>query len=174
MAEAPDAQFVAEDAVVVYHKKFSVTFYDDDVYHYDNNEDDILRVSCCFPIMWFLRILSLKFIPRGIKSDQSISTFLQENWFHDCDNEHAKITAFFQVMRVTKMGDEERQWLLITRRREQKQFADSSLSRFSFFQPFLNSQHSCLNFPQDELSKAHASTENRQVISGGRITVNIK
>ena len=25
--------------------------------------------------------------------------FLQENWFHDCDNEHAKITAFFQVIR---------------------------------------------------------------------------
>ena len=24
--------------------------------------------------------------------------FLQENWFHDCDNEHAKITAFFQVL----------------------------------------------------------------------------
>ena len=108
MAEAPDAQFVAEDAVVVYHKKFSVTFYDDDVYHYDNNEDDILRVSCCFPIMWLLRILSLKFIPRGGISYQYCPS-LQENWFHDCDNEHAKITAFFQVTRVTKMEDEERQ-----------------------------------------------------------------
>ena len=30
----------------------------------------------------------------------------QENWFHDCDNEHAKITAFFQVktkMKIRKM-----------------------------------------------------------------------
>ena len=49
MAEAPDAQFVAEDAVFVYHKKFSVTFHNTDAY-YDNEdeEDDILRVSCCF------------------------------------------------------------------------------------------------------------------------------
>ena len=174
MAEAPDAQFVAEDAVVVYHKKFSVTIHDDNVYHYNYNEDDILRVFCCFPIMWLLRILSLKLIPRGGISYQYCPS-LQENWFHDCDNEHAKITAFFQVMRVTKMGDEERQWLLITRRREQKQFADSSLSRFSFFQPFLNSQHSYLNLPQDELSKAHASTENRQVLPTVLIwVVNIK
>ena len=29
--------------------------------------------------------------------------FLQENWFHDCDNEHAKITAFFQVIGVRKL-----------------------------------------------------------------------
>jgi len=57
MAEAPDAQFVAEDAVFVYHKKFS------------------------------------------------------ENWFHDCDNEHAKITAFF--LNPTKTGKyKERQWMM--------------------------------------------------------------
>ena len=29
----------------------------------------------------------------------TILPFFQENWFHDCDNEHAKITAFFQVIR---------------------------------------------------------------------------
>ena len=48
MAEAPDAQFVAEDAVVVYHKKFSVNFHDDNVYLDYYNGDDILSVSCCF------------------------------------------------------------------------------------------------------------------------------
>ena len=64
MAEAPDAQFVAEDAVFVYHKKFSVTFH------------DLTRMM----------------------TPSSILPILQENWFHDCDNEHAKITAFFQVM----------------------------------------------------------------------------
>jgi len=71
MAEAPDAQFVAEDAVFVYHKKFS------------------------------------------------------ENWFHDCDNEHAKITAFFQEKRA------------------------EAVRRFVSL--------------KDELSKAHASSENRKM-----------
>ena len=41
MAEAPDAQFVTEDAVLVYHKKFSVTFHHDHgltMYHLNCDE----------------------------------------------------------------------------------------------------------------------------------------
>ena len=78
MAEAPDAQFVAEDAVYIYHKKFMVcdntdegSIDDDEVYH-----------------LW-----------RQNHPKAKCDVF-QENWFHDCDNEHAKITAFFQVMNV--------------------------------------------------------------------------
>ena len=43
MAEAPDAQFVAEDAVFVYHKKFSVCNHDDhdDDYHNDYNDEEV-------------------------------------------------------------------------------------------------------------------------------------
>ena len=72
MAEAPDAQFVAEDAVYIYHKKFMVcdnsdegSIDDDEVYH-----------------LW-----------RQNHPNAKCDVF-QENWFHDCDNEHAKITAF--------------------------------------------------------------------------------
>ena len=100
MAEAPDAQFVAEDAVFVYHKKFSVTLHDD---------HDLTTMMT--PIL----------------------PFLQENWFHDCDNEHAKITAFFQVS-VSVRRKLIMKSLPAARRKEQKQFADSSLSRFSFSQ----------------------------------------
>lgn len=107
MAEAPDAQFVAEDAVFVYHKKFSVTLHDD---------HDLTTMMT--PIL----------------------PFLQENWFHDCDNEHAKITAFFQVS-VSMRRKLIMKSLPAARRKEQKQFADSSLSRFSFFLSNLTSTH---------------------------------
>ena len=94
--------------------------------------------------------------------------FLQENWFHDCDNEHAKITAFFQVIRkgmriiTIKLP-------FTSRRRERRQFVDLSLSRFADLR-FLIVFVLLIIFTrpiwlvlQDELSKAHASTENRQV-----------
>ena len=181
MAEAPDAQFVAEDAVVVYHKKFSVTFHDDNVYYYNYTEDDILRVSCCFPIMWLLRILSLKFIPRGGISYQ-YCPFLQENWFHDCDNEHAKITAFFQVRRVTKMEDEERQdndWCYYQEKRAEAVRRFVSLKVF-FLPTFSQLSTQLLEFTSGRAEQGtrinweQASFTDSADISGGRIMVNIK